>query len=52
MRFLTLSEVLELHRRVVEQSGGLMGIRDLGRLESCLARPRTTFDDADLYQSH
>ena len=49
MRFLTLSEVLELHRRVVEQSGGLMRIRDLGRLESSLAQPRMTFDGADLY---
>ena len=30
MRFLTLSEVLELHRQVMEQSRGLLGIRDLG----------------------
>jgi hypothetical protein len=30
MRFLTLIEVLELHRRVVEQSGGVFGIRDIG----------------------
>jgi len=49
MRFLTLSEVLELHRRVVEQSAGLMGIRDLGGSESSLAQPRMTFDGADLY---
>jgi death-on-curing protein len=49
MRFLTLSEVLELHRRVAEPSGGLMGIRDLGGLESSLAQPRMTFGGADLY---
>lgn len=30
MRFLTLIEVLELHRRVIEQSGGTLGIRDVG----------------------
>ena len=30
MRFLTLIEVLELHRRVLKQSGGTSGIRDLG----------------------
>ena len=34
MRYLTLGEVLELHRRVIEQSGGADGIR-IGRLASC-----------------
>ena len=38
MRYLILSEVLELYRRVMEQSGGTMGIRDLGALESALAQ--------------
>lgn len=49
MRFLTLSEVLELYRQVIEQSGGLLGIRDLGALESAIAQPRLTFDGEDLY---
>jgi death on curing protein len=49
MRFLTLSEVLEIHRRVMEQSGGPLGIRDLGALESAIAQPRITFDGKDLY---
>jgi death-on-curing protein len=39
-RFLTLIEVLELHRRVIEQSGGVMGVRDVGLLESAIAQPR------------
>ncbi len=29
MQFLTLIEVLELHRQVIEQSGGAFGIRDV-----------------------
>lgn len=49
MRFLTLSEVLELHRQVMEQSGGLLGIRDLGAVESAIAQPRITFGGEDLY---
>ena len=49
MRFVTLREVLELHRRVLEQSRGLFGIRDLGALQSALAQPRMTFDGEDLY---
>jgi death-on-curing protein len=39
MRYLTLKEILEIHRRVIEQSGGLMGIHNLGALESALAQP-------------
>ncbi len=30
IRYLTLIEVLELHRRILEQSGGALGIRDIG----------------------
>ncbi|MFM5891227.1 MAG: type II toxin-antitoxin system death-on-curing family toxin [Dolichospermum sp.] len=49
MRYLTLIEVLELHRRIIKQSGGISGIRDLGLLESAIAQPRMTFDKEDLY---
>lgn len=51
MRYLTLAEVLDLHRRVIEQSGGANGIRDLGGLESALAQPQMTFNGNDLYAS-
>lgn len=51
MRFLTLIEVLELHRRIIEQSGGALGIRDVGLLESAIAQPRMTFGGEDLYPS-
>jgi len=37
MRYLTLGEVLEVYRRVIQQSGGAAGIRDLGALESAIA---------------
>ena len=33
MRYLILAEVLDLHRRVIEEAGGALGLRDLG----CLA---------------
>ena len=33
-RYLSLAEVLELHRLVVAQAGGATGLRDLGALES------------------
>ena len=49
MRYLTLSEVLALHRLVAEQSGGSAAVRDLGALESAVAQPRMTFEGRDLY---
>lgn len=49
MRYLTLKETLELHRRIIQQSGGSSGIRDLGLLESALAQPLMTFGGEDLY---
>jgi len=49
MRYLTLNEVLELYRRIMEQSGGSVGIHDLGALESALAQPRVTFGGEELY---
>lgn len=50
MRWLSLAEVLALHRRLIEQTGGVGGLRDLGLLEAALAQPRQTFGDVDLYQ--
>jgi death-on-curing protein len=49
MRHLGLAEVVELHRRLLEQTGGTAGIRDLGALESALAQPRMTLAGSDLY---
>lgn len=49
MRCLTLAEVLELHRRVMEQAGGSPAVRDLGGLISAVAQPRVTFEGHDLH---
>ena len=48
-RYLNIGEVLELYRLMMKGSGGIVGIRDLGLLESALAQPRATFDGAELY---
>jgi death-on-curing protein len=49
MRWLSLAEVLDLHRRLIEQSGGLPGLRDLGLLEASLAQPHQSSGRVDLY---
>ncbi|HCS50606.1 type II toxin-antitoxin system death-on-curing family toxin [Rubinisphaera sp.] len=51
MRYLSLSEVLVLHRQVLEQSGGGSGIRDFGAIESAVAQPQLRFHGQDLYVS-
>ncbi len=51
MRYLTLAEVLELHRRIIETTGGANGLRDLGALQSALAQPAATYGGQDLYPS-
>ena len=33
IRYLSLEELLELHRLALQQTGGLEGVRDLGGLE-------------------
>lgn len=49
--YLTLPQVLDLHRRALEQSGGLDGIHDLAALTASIAAPRATLDGHDLYPS-
>lgn len=49
MRYLTINEVLETYSRIMRQSGGAVGIHDLGALESAVAQPRMTFGGKDLY---
>jgi death on curing protein len=49
MRYLTVDEVLELHRRLVTQSGGGSGVRDMNALDSAVAQPRISFGGEELY---
>lgn len=51
IRYLSLIEILALHRQIIETSGGAIGIRDLGMLESAIAQPRMTFGGEELYPS-
>lgn len=49
MKYLAPEQVLFIHARLVAETGGSHGIRDLGLLLSALARPQATFDGQDLY---
>lgn len=51
MRYLTLGEVLALHRRILAESGGRVGVRDLGAIASALAQPKVFVGGQDAYPS-
>ena len=51
MKRLTKEQVLRLHEDLIEEFGGIHGIRDDGLLESALSAPFQTFDGQDLYPS-
>ena len=47
--YLTAEQVLFVHYRLVSETGGEHGVRDLGLLESAVARPQATFGGQELY---
>ena len=49
IRYLTLGELIELHHQVMQQSQGVIDIRDIGALESAISQPRMTFGGEDLH---
>ena len=51
MRYLGIGQVVDLHLRVMEATGGALGIRDLGALESALAQPKAAFGSRDLHRT-
>lgn len=49
MVYLTPEQILFIHARLIAETGGGHGVRDIGLLDSAIARPRATFDGSDLY---
>jgi death-on-curing protein len=50
MRYLSLGKVVDLHRSVLQATGGASGIRDFGVLESSVAQPKATSGGVELYR--
>ena len=50
VRFLTIEDVLAIHRDGIEEHGGSTGVRDIGLVESAIASARNLYEysDADL----
>lgn len=50
-KYLTVTQVLAIHDQMVKRFGGSFGVRDLGLVESAIARPEASFDGNDLYET-
>lgn len=49
MNYLTAEQVLFLHGRLIAETGGSHGVRDLNMLLSAIGRPQASYDQRDLY---
>lgn len=51
MRILTVEQVIELHSRLIQATGGLDGVRDAGLIESSLSSVFSTYFGIEKYPS-
>lgn len=49
IKFLSTTQVLAIHDQMVKRFGGSFGVRDLGLIESAVARPQSGFGGQYLY---
>lgn len=51
MILLTVDEIISLHHKLINKTGGSGGIRDVGLLESAVYSTETSYDNIEQYQS-
>jgi death on curing protein len=51
MKYLSSKEILILHARIIDATGGSHGVRDIGLLESITHKPQARFGGKDLYKN-
>jgi death-on-curing protein len=49
LKYISAEELVVINRVVVNESGGSIGLRDPGLLESVAFKPQTSFGDQELY---
>lgn len=49
MKYLYPKQILHLYQQIIERTGGTLGLRDEGLLESAVYRPQASFGGQDLY---
>lgn len=51
MRRLSVKDIMLLHQKLIDQTGGSHGVRDLNLVDSAISRAFVTFDGNDLYET-
>jgi len=51
MNYLTPEQVLFIHARMIEETGGEHGLRNMGILLAAVARPQAIFEGQELYEN-
>ena len=51
MILLTKDEIIRIHTRLIDRTGGLQGLRDEGLLESAIYSAESSFEEYELYSS-
>lgn len=51
MRYLTITEIIAIHDIILEQTGGIEGIRDENVLLSMVERPKQSFGGSETYKT-
>jgi len=49
MKYLSVEQILFIHFRLIQETGGSHGVHDMAMLLSAVERPRATFDQQELY---
>ena len=48
---LTVNDIMFLHEKIIDKTGGIRGIRDIGLLEMAVSSPFASFGGEDLYKT-
>lgn len=50
MRRISVANIVLVHQKLIDQTGGSYGVRDINLVESAISRAFATFDGNDLYK--
>lgn len=49
MKYVTTSDIIYIHDKIIHETGGSLGVREPGLLESIAQKPQATFGGSQLY---
>ena len=48
IHYLTIEQALFIHKRIIDETGGARGVRDIGALQASISHPQAIFDKLPL----